>query len=146
LLEKEDFVSFQFDVGQHVVCVDMTPRARGLSPTYADTRFPVVGGIYTIRRIYDARPLGHDDLAILLREVRNRPRPYMSATGRDVRCEQFWLGFRFRPVRPTSIDVFRRLLESVPAEDEPNHLGDFHRRLRRSEDRGGDPVLSRRML
>jgi hypothetical protein len=118
-------VSFQFHVGQHVICIDMTPRRCGLSPTYSGTRFPVVGGIYTIRRIYDARPLGHDDLAILLREVRNKPRRYISANGRDVRCEQFWLGFRFRPVRPTSIEAFRALLKSVPAEQEPTHLGDF---------------------
>jgi len=74
----------------------------------------VVSGIYTIRRIFDTRQFGHNDVAILLEEVRNRPRAYTSARGRKVRCEQFWLGFRFRPLHRTNIDVFKAMLEPAP--------------------------------
>lgn len=108
---------FHFRIGAKVVCVNIRPNKEGggLHPTYADTRFPVVGGIYTIRRIFDARQFGHDDLAILLVEVRNRVRPYTCARGHQVRCEQFWLAFRFRPLSTTSIDVFLEMLEPEPA-------------------------------
>jgi hypothetical protein len=108
-----------FFVGQRVVCVNISPNpGGGLSPTYRDTNFPEVGGIYTIRRIFCARPFGHDDVAILLAEVRNPVRRYISRTERNVRCEQFFLGFRFRPVRTTNIDVFLKMLEPAPVRIE----------------------------
>ena len=105
-------MSFHFDVGQRVICIDVSPnKAGGLRPTYWGTNFPVVGGIYTIRRIFCARRYGHDDVGVLLNEVRNPVRRYFTRTGRNVRCEPFFLSYRFRPVKPTSIEVFRRLLE-----------------------------------
>ncbi|HXE88900.1 MAG TPA: hypothetical protein VN524_19100 [Hyphomicrobiaceae bacterium] len=110
-------MSFHFRVGQHVICVDASPnRAGGLTPTYRDTNLPVEGGIYAIRHIFCARPFGHDDFAILLEEVRNPIRLYISRTGRNVRVEQFFLGYRFRPVRTANIDVFLQMLRPVRAD------------------------------
>ncbi len=104
-----------FRIGQRIVCIDASPnKGGGLFPTWAGTRLIETGRIYTIRRMFNARPFGHDDVAILLEEVRNRPRPYTCARGYTVRCEQFWLGFRFRPLRTTSIEIFTRMLEPVP--------------------------------
>ena len=130
-----------FFVGQHVICTDIAPNpGGGLCPTYRDTKLPVVGGIYTIRRIFCARQFGHDDLAILLDEVHNPVRRYISRTGRNVRCEQFWLGYRFRPVRTTSIEVFRRMLEPVPkrqpVEEEAADLTDEPVRFQMCEPHG----------
>ena len=105
-------MSFQFYVGQHVVCIDVSPnKAGGLHPRYWDTEIPVLGAVYTIRRTFCARRYGHDDIAILLDEVRNPVRRFIARTGRKVRCEQFFLGYRFRPVRTTNIDVFLKMLE-----------------------------------
>ncbi len=99
-----------FHVGQRVTCVNVTPRRDGLRPTHAGTVFPKLGGVYTVRDIFDARPYGHDEPGLLLVEVVNPLQQYMSRRG-SVVCEQFWLGFRFRPLPTTNIDVFKKMLE-----------------------------------
>jgi hypothetical protein len=111
-----------FHVGQHVVCIDMTPRLDGLDPRYPDTVVPVLGGTYTVRDVFDAGPYGYDaEAGILLVEVVNPVRPYISKCG-PVECEQFWLAFRFRPVCRTNIEVFEKML--VPVPQEPAELVD----------------------
>ena len=105
-----------FQIGQHVVCVDMTRRGDGLHPLYPGTKVPVLGDIYTVRDIFDAAPYGYDEPGLLLAEVVNPVRSYICKTRRLVRVEQFWLAFRFRPLRPTDISVFTAMLEPAPRE------------------------------
>ena len=50
-------MSFQFHVGQRVVCVTNAPnKAGGLTPRYWDTKLPVVGGVYTYRQKHGRDP------------------------------------------------------------------------------------------
>ena len=95
-----------FHVGQHVVCVDLRPNKRGFFPRYSDTVIPVLRGIYTVRRIFDAKRYGYDAAGVLLTEIVNPVRRYITPEGRRVRVEQFFLASRFRPVKRTSIEVF----------------------------------------
>jgi hypothetical protein len=109
-----------FHVGQKVVCVDIRPRRKYLHPATAAASVaplarPEKGGIYTMREVFDARPHGFDHDALLLAEILNPVLDYIAPAG-PVRCEQFFLAFRFRPLRTTSIDVFTRMLEPVPKE------------------------------
>jgi hypothetical protein len=106
-----------FHVGQRVVCVDMRPRRKYLhhSAWVAPFAKPKKGGIYTVREVLDARPYGFDHDGLLLVEIVNPVLDYLAPTG-PVRCEQFFLAFRFRPLRTTSIEVFTRMLEPVPRE------------------------------
>jgi hypothetical protein len=78
-------------------------------PRYASTVIPMLGGVYTIRDIVDARPYGHDDLGLFLREIHNPVRRYISQGG-PVTIEQFWLGCRFRPLYSTNIEIFKAML------------------------------------
>lgn len=105
-------------VGQKVVCVDIRPVERALRPGYAGTVIPTLGGVYTIRYIFDAGVYGYDEPGLLLCEIVNPVRKYISPAGRPVTCEAFWWSFRFRPVRTTNIDVFEKLLEPKPARVE----------------------------
>ena len=102
-----------FHVGQKVVCVNARPRRKDLHPRYVSTVTPRLRAVYTIRDIFDASPYGFDEPALLLVEIVNPVRGYSAPTG-PVVCEQFWLASRFRPVRTTSIDIFRAMLEPVP--------------------------------
>jgi hypothetical protein len=107
-----------FQVGQRVVCVDVRPRRKYLHPANAAAwaapfAKPEKGGIYTVREVFDARPHGFDHDALLLVEIVNPVLDYVAPAG-PVRCEQFFLAFRFRPLRTTGIDVFTRMLEPVP--------------------------------
>jgi hypothetical protein len=101
-------------IGRKVVCTDIKPGRLACVRHNFRTVFPVVGRVYTIRKIFDARPYGHDDLGLLLEEVRNPVREYMAATRKMVRVEQFWLAYRFRPLRRTNIDVFKAMLAPQP--------------------------------
>jgi hypothetical protein len=102
-----------FHIGQKVVCIDIRPNKRGMSPRYTDTVIPVLGNIYTIRESFDASPYGYEENGLLLVEIVNPARWYVTPTGRRVECEQFWLAHRFRPMRTTNIDVFLEMLELV---------------------------------
>jgi hypothetical protein len=102
-----------FYVGRKVVFVNGRIRRDGLFPYYPSTALPVVGSIYTIREVFDARPYGYDEAAILLDEVVNPVRRYIAPAG-PVRCEQFFLGNRFRPLHDTSIEIFTQMLQPVP--------------------------------
>ena len=108
-----------FRIGQKVVCVDIRSRGVGLAPRYCQTVLPVLGGVYTVRDIFDAAPYGHHgEAGLLLDEIVNSVLPYTACNGEPVVVEQFWLGFRFRPVRTTDIEVFERMLEPVPAREQ----------------------------
>ena len=74
-------------VGQKVVCVDIRPIERALRPGYAGTIIPTLGGVYTIRDIFDAGIYGYDEPGLLLCEIVNPVRKYTSPAGRPVTCE-----------------------------------------------------------
>ena len=107
-----------FHVGQKVVCVNISPRpgVRGLHPQHGDEVTPWKGHVYTVRAVFDARPHGYDQDALLLEEIVNPVRRYIAPAG-VVEVEQFFLVFRFRPVRTTSIEVFTRMLVPTPARE-----------------------------
>jgi hypothetical protein len=109
-----------FHVGQKVVCINVAPGRDGLVPRYRGIALPALGGVYTIRDIFDARRYGHDDLGLLMEEIVNPIRRYISEHG-PVTCEQFWLSYRFRPLRTTNIDVFLKMLE--PARERIDFVG-----------------------
>ena len=103
-----------FQVGQKVVCVDLRTRGDGLNPFYRGTMLPLLGAVYTVRHVFDAGRYGYDgEGALLLAEVSNPVRYYMAPAG-PVECEQFFLDYRFRPLRSTSIEVFTAMLEPAP--------------------------------
>jgi hypothetical protein len=102
----------EFSVGQRVVCVDTKPGK--------DTGAPVLlaylreGSIYTVRSL-EAFP-GQEDFPTLRLEEVICPTIKTSHGPWEI-------GFaptRFRPVRPTSIEVFREMLVSAssPLESE----------------------------
>ena len=103
-------------VGQKVVCVNDRPRGDGLRPLYARTTIPKVRGVFTIRDIFDCTVYGYDEPGLLLVEIVNPVLPYIAPAG-QVRCEQFWLAWRFRPLPTTSIDIFTKMLEPVPVRE-----------------------------
>jgi hypothetical protein len=112
-----------FHVGQRVVCVDLRVRKKYLRPLSAAAwddpyEMPRKGGVYTVREVFDARAHGFDHDGLLLDEVVNPVLDWIAPAG-PVRCEQFWLTFRFRPVRTTSIDVFTSMLQPAPRELAP---------------------------
>ena len=100
-----------FCVGQKVVCINTAPGKHGLSPTWPETKFPV-GTASTRSDPCSTRASSAMTMLPSCEEVRNRPRAYTSARGRKVRCEQFWLGFRSRPLHRTNIDVFKAIFWS----------------------------------
>jgi hypothetical protein len=101
-----------FHVGQHVVCIDDRPRP-GVRAGRGDERLPKKGITYTIRELVPGAPLGLGD-GVLLEEIVNPVRWYTAPSG-PVRIELYFRVYRFRPVRDTSIDVFVKMLEPVPA-------------------------------
>ena len=87
-----------------------------MHPRYGSTVIPSLGGVYTVRDVFDGRAYGYDEDALLLVEIVNPVRRYVAPAG-PVACEQFWLANRFRPVRTTSIDIFTQMLEPVPVHE-----------------------------
>jgi hypothetical protein len=94
-----------FEVGQLVVCVD----GSGFEPR--DAPFPSRGAIYAIRGTdmcwQDGTPV------VYLEEIIRPPDP----ANAEINFPGGETGFyarRFRPVRPTSIEIFRRATERMP--------------------------------
>jgi hypothetical protein len=108
-----------FHVGQRVVCVDLSPRRKYLHHAVwvAPFAMPKRGGVYTVRDVFDARRYGFDQDGLLLEEIINPVLDYVAPAG-HVRIEQFFLAFRFRPLRTTSIEAFHKMLEPVPPSAE----------------------------
>ncbi len=85
-------------VGMQVVCIAYADPLLRRTPYERAARYPVKGCVYTIRDFYPGKPE-----TILLEEIVNSP----------PRPGAFEAGFNrggFRPVRKTSIDIFRSLL------------------------------------
>jgi hypothetical protein len=99
-----------FAPGQNVICVD----DKGFTLTYTQT--PVAGCIYPVRRVRpDLDGKWQPVVGVLLHEVVNPTRRLTFPDGVRI-DEPGFVATRFRPVRDTSIDVFRKLLEPQPEE------------------------------
>lgn len=103
------------EVGKQVVCIYTDYQRVGEPPDYL--KRPVVGSVYTVRAIIRAAPhrvpVGFEDslsVGLLLEEVVNQPYP----TWPDgAVMEAAWSILDFRPVKPTSIDVFIAMTKPV---------------------------------
>lgn len=92
-----------FHVGQRVVFIG--PDGSELYKSWG-VKFPVKGCVYTIREI------GPFNMTVLLlEEIHNPPYPGTTYEG------GFGICF-FRPVRDTSIEVFRKLLAPLPEKED----------------------------
>lgn len=98
--------SMSFEIGQRVVCVDDRFSQR---PDWrqAVRIFPKLNSIYTIREIFA------DDILVGLcfEEFSNPPAQFSNGF-----LEPAFNSRHFRPVRETSIEVFRKLLAPNPKE------------------------------
>lgn len=89
-----------FHVGQRVVCVSKFAKQPFI------INLPVKGCVYTIRSVVPSDD-PHYSCGLLLDEIHNGMSPF---------CLVEWnfAGERFRPVKDTSIEVFRKLLAPMP--------------------------------
>ena len=94
-----------FEVGQLVACVDDS----GFEP--CDAPFPSRGAIYTIRGTDMSWQEGTP--VVYLEEIIRPPDPANAETNFPGGEIGFYAR-RFRPVRPTSIEIFRRAVERMP--------------------------------
>jgi hypothetical protein len=100
-------------VGQIVVCVDDTWDYAPLHMSKCPNR-PVRGLIYTVRAVMpedEDEDEDEDEEGILLEDIMNPPAWFRAWFG-----EPGFYSWRFRPVKRTSIDAFRKIVEPVPAE------------------------------
>jgi hypothetical protein len=94
-----------FHVGQRVVAIS-NPSEKAMAYWVGQgMRYPVIGCIYTIREL--GHSLGRP--AVRLEEIINPP---IHAKG----YEPGFNAHRFRPVKDTSIEIFRSLLSPIPEE------------------------------
>jgi len=99
-----------FHVGQLVCCISESHDW----VNYGAVQFPRAKSVYSIRAV-GLFPFGHFadlDEAVWLKEIVN---PEMRFWGTPPVEPGFWAG-RFRPVKDTSIEVFRSLLSPIPEE------------------------------
>lgn len=97
----------QLTVGQKVICVDDLPRPPSLR---TDEAIPTKGCVYHVREIVPLKHLGADDDGLLVGEIVNPRRLYVTPAG-EFTCELSFRVSRFRPA--PSIDVFRKVLEKA---------------------------------
>jgi len=94
-----------YAVGQQVVCInDVFSSDRYWRSTVRT--FPKLHGIYTVREIRHAEPL----VGFCFYEFSNPVAPFARGS-----CEPAFNVKNFRPVKTTSIEVFRKLL--APTDD-----------------------------
>ena len=103
---------WEFELEQRVVCINDKFNFNAGEIT------PKLGHIYTIRQM-----MNDGDLCLRLHEIVNHERWYG-----DIYCECWFLSHHFRPVKPTNIDVFKKLLAPSQAEVEYYIDNDFERR------------------
>ncbi len=98
-----------FHIGQQVVCVSSRFSSH---PYWRSTvrAFPALGGIYTIREIVQGRGEQQGVIGFHLYEITN---PLAHFDGYAEKEEPAFDSRHFRPMRPTSIEVFEKLLAPV---------------------------------
>ena len=105
-----------FHIGQQVVCVSSRFSSH---PYWRSTvrAFPALGGIYTIREIVQGRGEQQGVIGFHLYEITN---PLAHFDGYAEKEEPAFDSRHFRQMRPTSIEVFEKLLAPVERHgDEP---------------------------
>lgn len=103
---------WEFEVGQLVVCVNDKFEHR----QYGE-KLPTLYNIYTIREICEWKD---GQLAFRLKEIVNKKHDYC-----DIGIDEMWFyAFRFRPVKPTNIDLFKSMLVKVPTSGEIEYFTD----------------------
>ncbi len=92
--------------GQHVVCIcdkwSHEPSWRAAVHT-----FPKLGGIYMIRDICDRE----GTIGLMFEEIWHEPAWFCVGL-----VEPAFNAKRFRPVKKTNIDIFKKMLEPVPGD------------------------------
>jgi hypothetical protein len=98
-------MSIEFAVKKQVVCIEGPERL-----PFENEIQPVIDGVYTIRRI----KIHHSEnrCSFLLEEIVNEQRQYTDGFG-----EVSFFSTRFKPVKPTNIDVFTKLLNPTPVKE-----------------------------
>ncbi len=97
-----------FRIGQMVVCVDDKNR----SGYWAAASVLTKGRIYTIRGFdLSPQPGGPQPPGIYLEEITMPQVPWCGTM-----VELSFLHDRFRPVKETSIEIFRKLIAPIPAD------------------------------
>jgi hypothetical protein len=99
--------SVQLVVGQKVICVSDMPISPSLR---TDEAIPRKGSVYTVREIVPLNTLGADDDGLLVAEIVNPPRLYVTPVG-PIRSELAFQVARFRPA--PDIGVFKRMFEQA---------------------------------
>jgi hypothetical protein len=99
-------MAMDFHIGQHVICIcdQWSPEPAWRAAVRA---FPKLGGIYTIRDICDREGL----IGLMFEEMRHEPAWFCVGL-----VEPAFNAKRFRPVRKSNIEVFKKLLEPLPED------------------------------
>jgi hypothetical protein len=92
-----------FEIGQQVVCISVKFTEQKLWRKTARS-IPKLHGIYTIRDIYEWNGL----VGLYFHEILNPSAQFIDGYG-----EPCFNAKNFRPVKPTSIEVFTELLEPI---------------------------------
>lgn len=91
-----------YRIGQLVVCIRDFSSRRPLPGEV----FPTKGMVYTVRDIVDGKLVGNNKTYIRLEEIVNPIEPRYG-------YEPAFHVLNFRPVKPTSIEVFNAMLKPV---------------------------------
>ena len=102
---------FDYEVGKQVVCIDMGPWTNFDTGKRVKFQTPIMDMVYTIRSL---QPFPWDMHGLRFEEIRNEP-----AMSRDGMMEPSFHVVAFRPVRPTSIDIFTEILKKTPTPEKP---------------------------
>jgi hypothetical protein len=100
--ERRGGRAMTFHVGQMVVCLK-----RGQWNSCPLEAAPVYGVVYTVRGL----PLIRNVVLLLLEEIVNEPQDYDEGF---IECGFHYT--QFRPVKETSIDIFRKIVADLPIE------------------------------
>ena len=104
-----------FQIGQQVVCVSERFSSDAYWRSIVRT-FPKLNVIYTIRKIVEGCGEQRGLIGFLLYEIDNPLGRFIGENDTTVVSEPAFDSRHFRPVRPTSIEVFERLLTSKDLE------------------------------
>jgi len=98
-----------FHVGQKVVCIGQASPAQEQKYKALGAKYPTYKAVYTIRAIVFHSITG--DKLLLLDEIKN---PVLN----EGELERGFSAIYFRPVKETSIEVFRKLLAPLPEKED----------------------------
>ncbi len=104
-----------FNVGDLVMCIGDDWEKAG-NPRWMPPHLPVKGCVYTVRNVFNYTTPAP---GLLLYEVVNPTPGTHWKTGARIPDEVSFIHLAFRPVRKTSIDVFRSALVPIEAIKPP---------------------------